>query len=433
MAAGLGLAGCDSPPGDASGYPNRPLKVYVPFAAGGGSDTFARIIQKAISEHNLLPQPVAIVNLEGAGGTIGSRRVKDAKPDGYSILHLHEGIMTAHAMGRVSFGSESFVPIAATGENGLVLTVSSDSPHASLSDLLARAKAQPNTVAYAANLGAASHYAGLLLEHASPGATFRYVHYGGGEARFTAIKGGHIDVSLFSIEEYQRFRSIGLRALAFFGHERHPALPDVPSTYEQGVPVAFSNVDYWWAPLGTPADRISVLADALEAAMQTPQVRQRLAEIHSRPLFLRDAPLRTFIEQRRETIARVSPRQTTKPAVYPAVILSAIGVLSVVVIGQSWRSRRARPAVTASPPAVTGVRHRSDLAIVTLLLTAAYVGAMATERVGYRLATVAFIVALGLTLARPTRRVVIVTGVIALLMGPGLHFLLTRVFFVDLP
>jgi putative tricarboxylic transport membrane protein len=197
--------------------------------------------------------------------------------------------------------------------------------------------------------------------------------------------------------------------------------------------VAFSNVDYWWAPLGTPADRIAVLADALEAAMQTPQVRQRLAEIHCSPLFLRDAPLQTFLEQRRQTIARVSPRQTTRPAAYPKIILGAIGVLSIVVVGQGWRSWRARPAVAAPSPAMPGVRGRRDLAIATLLLTTAYVGAMATERVGFRLATMVFIVALGLTLARPTRRVVIVTGVIALIMGPGLHFLLTRVFFVDLP
>lgn len=150
--------------------------------------------------------------------------------------------MISQAMGRVTFGPESFEPIAATGEIGLVLTVSADAPYQSLRELLERAKAEPETIAYAANLGAITHYAGLLLEQAYPGAKFRYVQYGGGEARFTAIKGGHIHVSLFTIEEYARFRTIGLRAIAFFGVERHPALPEIPSTYEQGVEVAFSNI-----------------------------------------------------------------------------------------------------------------------------------------------------------------------------------------------
>jgi len=95
LAVGLCL-GCR--PGDdiaGSAYPQRPIKVVVPFSAGGGSDTFVRILQRAIDEQQLLEEPLVIVNVPGAGGTIGSRRVKDARPDGYTLLLLHDGILTA--------------------------------------------------------------------------------------------------------------------------------------------------------------------------------------------------------------------------------------------------------------------------------------------------------------------------------------------------
>src|SRR6056297_1073998 len=90
-------------PGDdiaGSAYSQRPIRVVVPFSAGGGSDTFVRILQRAIDEQQILEEPLVIVNVPGAGGTIGSRRVKDARPDGYTLLLLHDGILTAQHSGQ---------------------------------------------------------------------------------------------------------------------------------------------------------------------------------------------------------------------------------------------------------------------------------------------------------------------------------------------
>ena len=413
-------------------YPARPIKVYVPFAAGGGSDTWVRVIQKAIADHQLLPEPLAIINLEGAGATIGSRRVKDAPPDGYTILQLHEAIMTAQAMGKVRYGPEAFEPIAATGEVGLLLVVSTESPYRMLGELLAAAKARPETLAYAANLGAPSHYAGLLLEQAYPGAKFRFVNYGGGEARFAALKGGHIQMTLFSVEEYRRYRTIGLRALASFGAERHPALPEVPTAREQGVDVAFSNIDYWWAPKGTPPERIAVIANALEAAMQTPQVQEQLAARHSNPIFLRDEPLRQLIESRQQRLSAVSSQTTLVLPNFAAIVIGVLGALLIAVGAESWLGRRSRTA-TPNPDAAGETRPRIDLALGTIGLTILYVGAMAAGLAGYRVATTAFVLALGLTLGGRRLQTAVLSSTIGLLLGPGLHFLLTRVFFVDLP
>ena len=116
-------------------YPDGPLKLVVPFAPGGGSDTIARIIQKTIRDEKLSPVPLVIVNVPGRG-TIGSRQVRDAKADGQTLLLLHDGIFTAKYSGKVSFGAEAFEPVVAMGRGGMVLAVKSDSRFSDLSYLL---------------------------------------------------------------------------------------------------------------------------------------------------------------------------------------------------------------------------------------------------------------------------------------------------------
>ena len=117
---------------DSAAFPRKPIKVVVPFPAGGGSDTFTRIMQTAIRDADLLPQPLVVINVPGAGGTIGSRRVRDAQADGYTILNLHEGILSSKYSGLVTYGPEAFRPIAATGQSGLVICVRDDSPYRTL-------------------------------------------------------------------------------------------------------------------------------------------------------------------------------------------------------------------------------------------------------------------------------------------------------------
>ena len=100
---------------DGEAYPARPIKLVVPFGPGGGSDTFGRIIKRGIDEAGLLPQPFVIINRPGGSATIGSRYVRDAKPDGYTLLLLHDAIITAKYSGKVNYGPEAFEPVASTG------------------------------------------------------------------------------------------------------------------------------------------------------------------------------------------------------------------------------------------------------------------------------------------------------------------------------
>jgi len=242
----LAMSACRQGDGEAVAtadrFPRKPLKVVVPFPAGGGSDTFTRIMQKAIRDANLLPQPMVVINVPGAGGTVGSRRVRDAKPDGYTILNLHEGIFSSKYSGRVPFGPEAFRPIAATGQSALVIYVQEDSPYRSLKDLMEAATKNPDRVLFGMAQGTPTHFAGRKLELAAGEAKFRFVASGGGSKRFNDLIGGHLDATPFSMAEYTSFAEGGVRALASLASERHPDLPNLPTAREDGYEVVMTHV-----------------------------------------------------------------------------------------------------------------------------------------------------------------------------------------------
>ena len=282
----------------AAAFPERPVDVIVPFGAGGGSDTFVRILQKAIRENDLSPQPFVVRNAGGAGGTIGSRQARDAEADGHTILCLHDGIYTAQHYGTADWGPADFAPIAATGRSGVVVAVAEDSPYEILGDLMRDAKERPYQVVCGTNLGAPSHYSALFLQEGLPGARFRFTQSGGGAKRLSQLKGGHVDMTGFSVSEYVQFKDAGIRALAVLNEERVVALPDLPTAREQGVEVTDNLMQFWWAPKGTPPERVQFFAEVLRKAMQTPEVQERLAQLHIEPVFLTGDELKAAIIDR---------------------------------------------------------------------------------------------------------------------------------------
>ncbi len=314
-----------------SEFPRKPIRVVVPFAAGGGSDTFVRLLTRAIRESDLCEQPLAVLNVPGAGGVIGSRRVRHAPADGYTVLNLHEAILTAKYAGNVRYGPEAFDAVAATGRVAMILAVPETGNFSDLDALVAGLVERPNEIRFAANLGAPSHFAGLLLEHATDGGAFRFVQMGGGAKRFAALVGGHAEVTIFSVAEYLTFREGGIRALALLSDERLAALPDVPTATERGLGVRFDNWQYWWVPKGTPRDRREALADLLQTAMETPEVQERLAEWHIEPTVLRGEALQRALVAKEESIAALAIR---RPVDLPA--LGPVMLGSVLLLGGCW-------------------------------------------------------------------------------------------------
>lgn len=297
-AAALGVGG------GAAAWPDRPIRVVVPFAAGGTSDQMGRIFARAIDENKLLPQPVNVINV-GGHFSVGSRQVKDAPADGYNYLLIHIALMGGEASGNVNFGYRDFAPVATTGEFCLTPVVRSDSPHRTLKDLLAEAKAKPDTIPFGVNIAAINHMAGLLIQQTTPGAKFRWVQVGGGAENFKALSGGHTQAGVLSSAEYVNFRGGGaIRALGYTGPERHPGLPDVPTLKEQGYDVAFCVANWWFAPKATPKEALAGFAGALERATRTAYIQKQLADRLFAAVFRRDAELARELD---ETWKRIEP------------------------------------------------------------------------------------------------------------------------------
>ncbi len=266
-------------------YPDKPIKIIIPYGPGGSSDITARTIVNRINELQLLPHPLVAVNVEGGAGAIGFQRVKEAEPDGYEILVNHIGLLVAGAIGRVPFGPEAFDAYAQTGSVKLVFVVKKGGKYGSFDDVIVAAKEQPGQIPTASSIGGSVHLAGLLLSK-SAGIKFRIVHVGGGSNRIKSVLGDHTDHTFFSTAEYNSYKDSGVTALMIIGPERHPSFPGIPSSKELGYDFDFG-IDYWWfAPKGTPKDRLAKLTEVWEAVMQDEKLQKELKEKGISPNFL---------------------------------------------------------------------------------------------------------------------------------------------------
>ncbi len=426
------VCGCNSEPTANRSFPQKPIKVIVPFGAGGGSDTFTRILQKAIAENELIDQPLVVINMPGAGGSIGSRKVKSARPDGYTLLQIHEGMLTNKYSGNANFGPESFTPIAATGQMAHVIAVPDSSPYQSLSELLDAASEQPDSIVFAVGIGAPSHFVGLMLENASPNssAEFRFTQSGGGAKRFASLLGGHSSVSTFSVAEYVEFQASGPRALAILSNERHAKVPDVLTAIEQGINVSSTNMHFWWAPKGTPPKLVETIADVLQTAMQLPEVTHALSDLATEPVVLRGEMLVSELQDREREIGSVSQRQAADVPDFGLATLAACTLLGIALI---FRQRRGQneDSPFSTPPSEHASDVRSQVFLVVAIVV--YVVVLQFASLDYRLATGVFVLVGGGYLARSHKELWPAIGMMALVLGFGLHFLFTHLLVVDLP
>jgi len=413
----------DGEKADSGEYPRKPIKVVVPFGPGGDSDTFARIMQKTIRDHELLPEPLVILNVPGAGGTIGSRRVRDAAPDGYTILNLHEGILTSKYGGRVSYGPEAFRPIAATAMSNLVICVREESPYKDLRDLLEAAAEKPDAILFGMAQGTPTHFAGRRLEKAGGEVRFRMVASGGGAKRRNDLVGEHVDATPFSLSEYIGFKEGGVRAISYLAAERHPDLPEVPTARELGYDVVMPHVHYWWAPKSTPDAAVEKIAAVLKAAMETEYMQGKLAETKTEPLFLQGEALEQHLGEREgefQDVALVTYRGLPDP-VKPVVVLV---VLLGGAIAFRWFQNKG-----ASPESASSWKNGA----LCCLALSAYVLLMQAVGMSYLPATMIFIPVLAMIVGARSQKSVAMVAVLGVVFACACFFIFTKVLVIDLP
>ncbi len=413
-------------------YPNRPVQVVVPYAAGGGTDTFVRIIQKAVASKGLLPEPLVIINQPGGGGTIGSRYVKESRPDGYRILCHNEAIITSQLSGTVPFGPDDLAPIAQTGNIAPMIVVREDSRFQDLNALLAESKEKPNSLRFGADVGSLAHFMAMEIEQSSPGSAFNYITCGGGQKRFTLLLGGHLDAAIFSLSEYLAFRAANetpphqnIRAIAVLQSNRHDAVPHVSTAMEQGVPINVSSVFYWWAPKGTPADAVDQLADMFEVAMQDPSVVEELAKISIGSGFRRGEELLDYIDKRIETLSAFAVSFPAELPNFPAWVIAIVGVFAAGIGINALLNRKVATGLSAN-------RGERNIALTALGMLVLYIACLQWG-LPYVIATTPAIFILGATIAGWDRRRLFSIGQLALLFALGSEFVFARIFTVPLP
>jgi tripartite-type tricarboxylate transporter receptor subunit TctC len=270
-------------PAAAQDYPNRPIKLVVPFPAGGPTDGMARIISDRLGA--VLGQSIVVENRGGgAGGSVGAKFVAAADPDGYTILLTPGGSLTTGPAVHKNIGydpAKAFTPVALVIETPLIVSVHSDLPVKSMAELVAYAKANPGKVSWGSQgFGVAPH---LLLElfKLESGVNVVHVPYRGTAPMLAAIVAGEVQVVADPMTtSLPHIQSGRLRAIAIAGAERTPKLPDVPTTKEAGYPKLDS--PFWLgvvAPAGTPPAIIDKLNNAFRESMAPPETRARLANL----------------------------------------------------------------------------------------------------------------------------------------------------------
>lgn len=269
----------------AAGYPDRPIKITVGFAPGGSTDTVTRMMAPKLGA--LLGQPVVVDNRPGGSGNVATSTTVRAAPDGYNLLM---GTISALAINPSMFTDLGFDPTTDLTPIGMavdiqsVLVVPADRPWHSVADLIAAAKAKPDTLSYSSSgIGGAGHLSGALLDHLAGIRTVHVAYRGGGPA-MTDLVSGKIDYSFASAPNALPMIEVGrLRALAVPTEQRLPEMPQVPTVAETLPGFSVAN---WYAlvgPKNMPAPIVQKISAALRAVLQDPEVKAMLVSHGATP------------------------------------------------------------------------------------------------------------------------------------------------------
>jgi tripartite-type tricarboxylate transporter receptor subunit TctC len=265
-------------PAAAVGYPERPVRILVPFAAGGPSDLTARLIGDKLRE--ALGQTFIVENRGGAGGNLGIAQVARSAPDGYTLLVVSSAFVVNPGLYKnVPYDPvKDFAPVAELDTSPNVFVATPASGIASIAELVARAKADPNALSYAsAGIGTTPHLAAELLK-ITAGITMTHVPYPGAGPAIQAILAGTVPLMCASLPgAHPGIKAGTLRPLAVTGNERWYDMPDVPTMLELGYAGFVSETFHCMlAPAGTPAEIIDRLAGASLAALKEPAFHDKL-------------------------------------------------------------------------------------------------------------------------------------------------------------
>lgn len=272
-------------PSAAAAYPTKPIKIVVPFPAGGTSDVLARLFGQKITES--WGQPVVVENRPGSSGNLGADLVAKSPPDGYTLVLMDVGnLVISPALFKLPFSVEKdFAPVAMVAYSPHLLAVSTKVPANTPAELVAYAKSQKGKLNYAvaAGMGSASHLAGVIYAQRN-GIEWGYVPYKGGAQAITDLIGGQVDVMFNGmVATYPHVKAGKIKLIAVSGLKRNPQMPDTPTVSESLPGFLTGSFQGLLAPAGTPKAVIDKLHAEIQRIAASPDIRERLTTLGAEP------------------------------------------------------------------------------------------------------------------------------------------------------
>lgn len=285
-------------------YPDRPVTLVNPYAAGGPADVLARTLARQLADR--LGQPVVVENRPGAGATVGTGYVARAKPDGYTLLMATSpGNVVGPLMQSMPYdGIGDFDFIAMVSDQPIMVVANADTGLTSLQGLIDRARQTPGALNFAsAGTGGATHLSGELLQQKA-GMQLTHVPYKGAAPAVQDLVGGQVQLGMLSLSAtLPHIQSGKLKALAYTGSQRSPLLPEIPTVTESGIPdFRFSTWYVLAAPKGTPQAVVERLNQAVNAINATPEQKAFLVSQDATAQAMSPAELQTFVREDRDAM-----------------------------------------------------------------------------------------------------------------------------------
>ena len=281
----------------AAEFPNKPVRLVIPYPPGGSHDAHARALASVMEPY--LNQPMLALIRAGGGGSIGANFVVNSPPDGYTlILGDQQSILVKPLLEKLPYSPSSFTPVGRINYSPLLITVKADAPWKNLKDLINDAKANPGKISFGGVPGLGVDQIPMELLALKAGVQFKFIPFSGGGPTWQAFLGGHIDIApAFASTVSPYLRKGEVRVLAVTAPDRLAQMPDLPTMKEQGFDVSFAMFRIVFAPSKTPPGVLATLRAAFEKGVKDKSFQSMIKRMGERVIYMSGKDTEAFMKE----------------------------------------------------------------------------------------------------------------------------------------